>query len=147
MPFRLPDPTTPSGESVARRLHDEHLIWLTTVDAKGVPQPTPVWFLWDDLQSTLLIYSRANARRLIHIQQNPVVTLHLESSGGRDIVIITGEARISADDPPADQLPAWVEKYHDFFLRFQTTPKQLADALPVPLRIHPMKLRHSRNGT
>lgn len=147
MPFRLPDPATPAGESVAHRLHDEHLIWLTTVDAKGVPQPTPVWFLWDDLQSTLLIYSRANARRLTHIQHNPVMTLHLESSGGRDIVIITGKAHISADDPPADHLPAWVEKYHDLCLRLQTTPKQLADALPVPLRIHPVHLRHSRNGT
>src|SRR6266581_1156609 len=47
MSFQLPDPSTPFGERVARRLRDERLIWLTTVDAKGIPQPTPVWFLWD----------------------------------------------------------------------------------------------------
>lgn len=34
MHFHLPDPASPSGASIARRLHDEPLIWLTTVDAK-----------------------------------------------------------------------------------------------------------------
>jgi PPOX class probable F420-dependent enzyme len=69
MVFQLPDPSTPFGERVARRLRDERLIWLTTVDAKGMPQPTPVWFLWDAATSTILIYSRADANRLAHLQQ------------------------------------------------------------------------------
>ena len=147
MPFQLPDKDSPSGASIVRRLHDEPLIWLTTIDAQGVPQPVPVWFLWDEAQSTLLIYSRANAKRLRHIQQNPRVALHLEASGGRDVIVITGEASVSSDDPPADQVPAYVEKYRDFFSRFQITPKQLADDLLVPLRIHPVTLRYAQNGT
>jgi len=57
MAFQLPDQSTPFGERVARRLRDERLIWFTTVDAKGTPQPTPVWFLWDDATSTILIYT------------------------------------------------------------------------------------------
>ena len=73
MTFQLPDPATPFGERVARRLRDERLIWFTTVDAKGTPQPTPVWFLWDEATSTILVYSRADAKRLAHIQQNPRV--------------------------------------------------------------------------
>jgi len=80
MPFQLPDPATEAGKSVAGRLRDEPLIWLTTIDAKGVPQPAPVWFLWDEAQTTLLIYSRASAKRLVHIQQNPNVSLHLEAA-------------------------------------------------------------------
>src|SRR5579872_2897910 len=71
MAFQLPDQSTPFGERVARRLHNDRLIWFTTVDAKGTPQPTPVWFLWDDETSTILMYSRADARRLAHVQQNP----------------------------------------------------------------------------
>src|SRR5260221_6668141 len=67
MAFQLPDQSTPFGERVARRLRDERLIWFTTVDAKGTPQPTPVWFLWDDATSTILIYSRSDARRLAHV--------------------------------------------------------------------------------
>lgn len=147
MSFHLPDPTSPSGASIARRLHDEPLIWLTTVDARGVPQPVPIWFLWDDATATLLVYNRAHAKRLAHIQQNSRVALHLEASGGRDVIVITGEASVSSDDPPADQVLPYVEKYRDLFSRFQITPKQLADDLVVPLRIHPVTLRYAQNGT
>ena len=42
MPFQLPDPTTPFGQRVAKRLHEEPIIWLTTIDSKGTPQPAPV---------------------------------------------------------------------------------------------------------
>jgi hypothetical protein len=41
----LPDPETPFGEKVARRLRTEMVIWFTTVGADGTPQPNPVWFL------------------------------------------------------------------------------------------------------
>ena len=41
------DLTTPFGERVARRLREERLIWLVTIDAHGRPQPSPVWFWWD----------------------------------------------------------------------------------------------------
>jgi PPOX class probable F420-dependent enzyme len=110
MPFHLPDPASPSGANIARQLHDEPLIWLTTVDAKGVPQPVPVWFLWDEATATLLVYSRASAKRLAHIQQNSNVALHLEASGGREVIVITGKALVSSDDPPADQVLPYVEK-------------------------------------
>jgi PPOX class probable F420-dependent enzyme len=147
MPFHLPDPVSPSGASIARRLHDEPLIWLTTVDAKGVPQPVPVWFLWDEATATLLVYNRANAKRLAHIQRNSNVALHLEASGGREVIVITGKASVSSDDPPADQVLPYVEKYRDLFSRFQITPKQLAESVSVPLRIHPVALRYAPNGT
>jgi hypothetical protein len=38
----LPDPATPFGERVARRLREEAVIWLTTMGADGTPQPNPV---------------------------------------------------------------------------------------------------------
>ena len=143
MTFQLPDPATPNGERVRRRLRDERVIWLTTVDARGTPQPTPVWFLWDEETMSFLIYSRSEAKRLEHIRQNPLVALHLNHNGtGGDLIIFTGEARFSPDSPAADQLPAYTEKYVDFITnRLRQTPQQFAARYPIALRIQPYVLR------
>ena len=52
----FPDPSTPFGQRVQRRLRDEQVIWLTTVGADGTPQPNPVWFLVDG--TTVVVYNR-----------------------------------------------------------------------------------------
>ena len=41
------DFTTEFGKRADSRLKEDHIIWLTTVDVLGKPQPRPVWFLWD----------------------------------------------------------------------------------------------------
>jgi PPOX class probable F420-dependent enzyme len=142
MTFQLPDPSTPFGERVARRLHDERLIWLTTVNTKGIPQPTPVWFLWDAATATFLIYSRADAKRLAHLQQNPHVALNFDGNGnGGDIIVIIGAAQVGSADPPANQLPSYVEKYTDFIARRYATPENFASIYSVAMRIHPTTVR------
>ena len=142
MTFQLPDLSTPFGERVLRRLRDERLVWLTTVDAKGMPQPTPVWFLWDEATSTILVYSRADAKRLAHLQQDPRVALNFDGNGrGGDIIVITGQAQVSSDDPPADRLPIYVEKYRDFIARGYATPEKFASIYSVALRIRPGAIR------
>lgn len=142
MPFHLPDPTTPFGERVTHRLHNEHVIWLTTVDAKGMPQPAPVWFWWEDASSTFIIYSRGDAKRLGHLQQNPRVALNFDGNGsGGDIIVVLGEARVSTSDPAADKHPPYVEKYRDFIARLRMTPEQFASVYSVPLRINPLAVR------
>jgi PPOX class probable F420-dependent enzyme len=142
MVFQLPDPTTPFGERVARRLRDERLIWLTTIDGKGMPQPNPVWFLWDATTATFLVYSRADAKRLTHIQQNPRVALNFDGNGsGGDIIVIPSMAQVSADDPSADKLPAYVEKYGDFIATRYDTSENFASIYSVALRIHPIAIR------
>jgi PPOX class probable F420-dependent enzyme len=148
VPFQPPDPATPAGKSIARRLHDELFVWLTTVDEQGTPHSLPVGFLWDEPQGTLLIYSAPGGERerLAHIQQNPRVGLHFDMSGG-DFVIITGEAFVSADDPSSDQLPAWVGKYQDFFAQLGMTMQRAAELAPVALRVRPLLLRYTPNPT
>ncbi len=142
MTFQLPDPSTSFGERVGRRLRDEPLIWLTTVDAKGTPQPTPVWFLWDGATSTILVYSRGEAKRLAHISRNPRVALNLDGNGkGGDIIVIIGEAQLSPHDPSADRLPVYVEKYRDFITRSFQTAERFAELYPVALRIRPLAIR------
>ena len=142
MAFQLPDPSTPFGARVARRLREDRLIWFTTVDAKGTPQPTPVWFLWDDSNSTILIYSLAGAKRLEHLQHNPRVALNFDGNGnGGNIIVITGEAHVSTDDPPADRLPIFVEKYREFITRSFKTAEVFAARYSVTLRIRPTAIR------
>ena len=142
MAFQLPDASMPFGERVARRLRDERLIWFTTVDGKGMPQPTPVWFLWDEGTSSFLVYSRADAKRLMHLEQNSRVALNFDGNGsGGDIIVITGEAKVSEADPPADKLPVYVEKYRDFIARRYETPEKFAEIYSVALRIRPMRIR------
>ena len=142
MAFQLPDPSTPFGERVARRLREDRILWFTSVDAKGTPQPTPVWFLWDETNSTILIYSLTGARRLEHLQHNPRVALNFDGNGnGGDIIVITGEAYITTDDPPADQIPIFVEKYREFIARGFKTADVFAAKYSVALRIHPTAIR------
>lgn len=143
-PFALLDLATPVGQIVARRLRDEQLIWLTTIDEQTMPQPLPVTFLWDAAQGTILTYSRTDRGRLAHIQHNPNVALHFDVSAG-DILVITGQAAISPDDPPSDQLPAWVEKYQALRARLGMTAKQSAESASVAVRIRPLSLRYAQN--
>ena len=101
MPFHLPDPTTPFGGRVAQRLHEEAIIWLTTVDSHGTPQPTPVGFWWDDEKQTLLISSQAHAKREAYLRANPHVSLNFDGDKqGGDIIVLTSTVALS-DDPPA----------------------------------------------
>jgi PPOX class probable F420-dependent enzyme len=140
MATRLPDPATPFGERVARRLREEKIIWLTTMGADGTPQPAPVWFLWEG--ETFLIYTLADAKRLAHIERNPRVALNFNSdSTGGDIVVFTGEARRAPGEPSADQNPAYAEKYRALIGDEFQTAANFARDYPVALRITPTKVR------
>ncbi|HKD75475.1 MAG TPA: pyridoxamine 5'-phosphate oxidase family protein [Ktedonobacterales bacterium] len=146
VPFQLPDTATPAGASIAHRLREDLFVWLTTVDEAGVPQPLAVTFLWDEARATFLTYSlpESDRGRLAHIRQNPNVALNFEGSGG-DYIIITGEATVSADDPPADQVPDWVTKYQEVYPQLLGITLQQAAKGTIPVRIRPLTLRYVAN--
>ncbi len=134
------DTSSEFGQRVARRLQEERIIWLTTVDANRVPQPRPVWFWWDG--ESFLIYSRPDVYKLRHIERNPQVSLHFDSDGmGGDIVVFTGDARIDTDMPPADQVAAYAEKYQAGFARIGQSAEEFARGYSVALRVVPTDLR------
>lgn len=133
------DPSTEFGARVERRLHGETVGWLTTVDPGGTPQPIPVWFLRDG--DTLLLYSKPGTPKLRNLEANPRVALNLDGDGrGGDIVVFTGEAAVS-DDPPADRVQRYVDKYRESMQRIGMTPAEFAAAYSVPLRLRLEKLR------
>ncbi len=134
------DMTTEFGQRVARRLKEEHIIWLTTVGPDGVPQPRPVWFLWDD--ETFLIYSQPDTYKLHHIARNPKVALNLDSDGrGGDIVVFTGEASIDSNALPANEIVDYADKYQEGIAGIGMTPEQFAKSFSVALRVKPISLR------
>jgi PPOX class probable F420-dependent enzyme len=135
---RVIDTGTEFGARAARRLSDEAIAWLVTVTPSGVPVPIPVWFLWED--GSVLIYSQAGKAKLRNIERNPRVALHLDGNGrGGDIVTISGDAEVS-DDAPADQLPAYVEKYSWGFDNLGMTAAEFAAEYSVPIRIRIRRL-------
>lgn len=134
------DTNTEFGQRVARRLAEERIAWLTTIDSKGVPQPRPIWFLWDG--ETFMIYSRPGTAKLRHIAERPQVALNLDGDGlGGDIVVFTGAAIIDQSAPPADQVPAYVAKYRPGFARIGMTAAEFAASYSVAVRVTPLNLR------
>lgn len=134
------DTNNPFGARVARRLNDEKIIWLTTVRPNGTPEPSPVWFLWNG--SEVVIYSQPNTQKLKDIAQSPRVALSLNCTPtGSDVIILTGEAQIVPNLPPATSLPGYVEKYRDEIAGISMTPETFAQGFSVPIRITPKKLR------
>jgi PPOX class probable F420-dependent enzyme len=134
------DTSSEFGARAARRLRDDLIYWLVTIGPDGMPQPSPVWALWDG--ETFLIYSQPDTPKLRNVASRPQVALHLDGDGrGGDIVIVTGVARIASDAPPADRVPEYVAKYREGLRRIGMTAESFARAYSVAVRVTPTRLR------
>jgi PPOX class probable F420-dependent enzyme len=119
-------------DTFTARLTDAQVIWLTTVGPDGTPQPNPVWFLWEG--ETVLTFSRPDAKRLAHIERNPHVSLHLNSTRtGGDVTVLTGTAEVLDGDPTA--YPDYVAKYRSEIERISGSVEAFAREYAVPTRI------------
>lgn len=131
---------TEFGARVLHRLQSEPIIWLTTVNASGVPQPSPVWFLWE--AGSVLIYSKPNVPKLRNIARNPAVALNFDGNGqGGNIIVLTGTAQIEADAAPAHQIAAYAEKYSAHMTRNGWSSEQFAQLYSVAIRVTPQDVR------
>jgi len=128
------DTTTDFGKRVERRLREETIVWLTTVRRDGTPQPSPVWFLWEG--ESVLMYSRPNQQKQRNIERNPKVSLNFDGDGhGGNIIVITGEAKVVADAPPATAVPEYVAKYAEPIKRIGMDADSFAQAYSLAIRI------------
>ncbi len=131
------------GDRVRTRLRDAYVIWLTSVGADGTPQPNPVWFVWDGAHS-IIVYNRADAHRLAHIDARPRIALHLDGNGrGGDIVVLSAIARRAPEAPAPHENPDYVAKYADGMTRVSGGREQFSVDYPVPLRI---EIQHVRGN-
>lgn len=130
------DPESEFGARVMRRLREETIAWLTTVDRTGTPRSVPIWFYWDG--DGFLVYSQPNRLKLRNIERNPRVSLHFQADEwGEDVVTFTGEARVVTDVPPAHQFPEFVDKYRAGLEHINWTPKRMGNDFTVAIRIVP----------
>lgn len=135
------DLSTQFGARLQRHLRNDAVGWLVTVDADGTPQPSPIWFLWQD-DGSLLIFSDPSAKKVRNIRERPRVAVHFNGdANGGDIAILTGTATVIADGPRADSLPAYIEKYRDGLLGIGMTPATFSEAYRCVIRIDPEKSR------
>jgi PPOX class probable F420-dependent enzyme len=132
------DESTDFGARVAAHLRDDIAIWMTTVTPKGSPLPSPVWFHWDGADSVIM-FSQPGARQR-NIEANPRVALNFAGDGrGGDIVVLSGRGRF--DEPSAERLAAYVEKYRADITRIGFSPEEFRERYSVPIHIELTRLR------
>ena len=133
------DETTEFGARVARRLRDEQIIWLVTAGKDGVPQPSPVWFLWANQR--FLIFSEPDKPKLRLIAQNPTVALHFDGDGqGGNIIVFIGTAEVLAQ-APVEEMGPLLDKYGAAIKRLGSTPEKMAQEYSVVFRVTPSRVR------
>ena len=134
------DTNTTFGSRVMQRLKEDQVIWLTTVRPDGMPQPNPVWFLWDG--KTIIIYSQPNAHKVSHIQKNPHVALNFNSTeDGSDVVVITGDATVDSTPTSVTGNEAYLEKYQQGIADIGSTPESMAQSFSTVIRVTPRHVR------
>ncbi len=130
------DTSTETGARAQLRLYEEQIAWFTTVRHDGMPQPVPVWFLWDG--ESFLIYTYSSARKLKNIRANPRVALNLNSgAGGDDIVRAEGAAELLQEFPPPNEVPEYLEKYRQGMAAVSGDPESFARYYGTALRVQP----------
>ncbi len=128
------------GRTITRRLRQEHIIWLTTVDTHGAPQPRPVWFHWDG--QTVLIFSQPTAAKVRHIAHNAHVALNFNTDAdGGDVGVLIGEALILREPPPPNRVKAYVRKYKEGIKSLGMTPTTLQAKYSVAILVTPQAVR------
>lgn len=126
-------------EHADRRLKEDLIIWLTTVNAAGQPQTSPVWFWWDG--EHVVLFSIPRSPKVANIRDNPRVSLNLDGNGqGGDIVSIEGTAELF-EDQPLTEFPEYVNRYTDKLKAMGYEPGPFAHAYSVGIRVRPTRYR------
>lgn len=134
------DPGTPVGARTLERLDAEKIGWLTTTNPDGQPQSSPIWFLW--VHDEVLIYSGKRAPRNGNVADRPLVAFNLNTDpAGGDVVTMEGEARVDLTYVPADQHPAYLEKYQGMLDGYGWTAAYFAAEYPIAILIRPTRWR------
>lgn len=136
----LIDPTTAFGARVEERLRTESIAWLTTVRPDGLPQPIPVWFLWNEADE-VLIFSRPDALKLRNLSTNPKASLHFDGDGrGGNIVVISGTARVADSEVSPERVDAFLTKYVQGIKSIGLTPESMKATYSTALLFSPERV-------
>ncbi|MFN8371802.1 MAG: TIGR03667 family PPOX class F420-dependent oxidoreductase [Anaerolineae bacterium] len=124
----------------AERIHNAYYLWFTTVRADGTPQPTPVWFIYEN--GTFLLYTIPNSQKVKNIRHNNKVALSLsEDAEGEKYFVIMGEAAVDDSTPSPDKNTTYLAKYGQGILNIDMTVESFTNMFSLPLRITPTAVR------
>ncbi len=119
---------------IDQRLHDNLIIWLTTVRPDGRPHSVAVWFLWDG--ESILIFSKPNQQKLHNIEHNPNVVLAIDNTNeGDDPIVLEGQATLLTNSDVDTTLAAYAAKYDEKMKEINFTPQTMAKAYNQGIRI------------
>lgn len=128
------------ARTAGARMRRQDVIWLTTVDRTGAPQPRPVWFHWDG--ASVLIFSQGKAAKVSQIRGNPKVSLNLNSDPeGEQVTVLLGTARILPTWPEERRVRAYVRKYREGIEGLGMTPEAFKNEYSTPIEIIPRAVR------
>jgi PPOX class probable F420-dependent enzyme len=135
------DLTSDFGRAVKQHLEQQYIIWLTTIDSRLMPQPRPVWFIWQE--ESFLIFSQPKAHKVAHIRNHPGVALHFntDETGDKHVIVFTGQAVIDPSAPAAHQVAAYLEKYKDGIAALEMTPEDFSRGYSTAIKIRPTEVR------
>jgi PPOX class probable F420-dependent enzyme len=120
-------------------LDKAYYAWFTTVRADGMPQPTPVWFIWGKDRASLLMFSIPGQQKLINIANNNRVALSWSSDTGWPYVIVMGTAQV--DDMTEDERAAYIAKYGQGIKDLDMSLEKFAETYTAIVRITPERIR------
>ncbi|MEE2032195.1 TIGR03667 family PPOX class F420-dependent oxidoreductase [Rhodococcus chondri] len=124
---------------VLDRLERERVLWLTTVDRRGTPVPTPVWFLWS--QGTFLMFSQPGTPKLTNMAAQPRVSVNLNADAhGGEVAVFTAEAHVEAAISD-EEWRHFVDKYAADIGTLGLTPETFRADYSVPVRMTPRRFR------
>ncbi len=137
----MSDARTKLERKAKKLIKSEYVIWLTTVDANGIPQPRPVWFVWDE--DSFLIFSQPKAHKVQHIKKNGSVSLNFntDETGDGDVIVYVGMAKLDTATPPANKVAAYLRKYRKGIKELGMTPESFSKDYSVAIRVTPSSLR------
>ena len=134
------DPSTKGGARALERLTTDKIGWLTTVNAEGQPQSSPIWFLWTG--DEIFLYSHKTAKRKANIEANPHVSFNLNTDvDGGDVVTIEGTARLDTAAPRYSEHRAYVARYAGWLKDYGWEPEYFEREYPHAVRVTPTRWR------
>ena len=87
-----------TDSEIEELLRAPHMGVLATVDAKGRPEGTPIWFDWDGKHVRILVHHASRKARNIRKNANVSLTIDTRQSPYRGVVL-RGTAALSGPDP------------------------------------------------
>ncbi len=134
------DLTQKRDAHVDERLRTEIIIWLGTVRSDGRPHLVPVWFLWDNSESAIYIFSKPD-QKIRNLKQNPNVMLALNSPRGNDVVTLEGTATLLDPGAISTAHPDYESKYKALLDQYGWTGESMSRSYSEPIRIEITKVR------